>query len=227
MTREELDRIEAHPGEVWRGLVEDHGEETPACIVREGDDYRPLFFYVRWHTPADKYGHRIMAAWALALLAELRRLQAPPEGLEEAGDLALRSLGYAPSADRDEDSRRVGYMMIALVRRDAQWRRILAAAEEARAKAERERDEALAEIDETRGLLGAMAEDLAGRMVAIAEADAERISQAAQKLHASAEKALAEVARLRRELAAALLGESNIRPGYCADRVRALLEGVP
>lgn len=98
----------ALPGEVWRGTLVENDEEHHVGVAREGDDHWPLFFWRRWREPAPKFGHRIMAAWALherarvekaeavvGLFVELERLDASVSN--------LRARGCDGAADKKEE----------------------------------------------------------------------------------------------------------------------------
>ena len=55
---------------VWAATIKDRIEDEeliPVAVVRDGDNYQPRFHYLgKWRDPAEDFGYRILAAWALA-----------------------------------------------------------------------------------------------------------------------------------------------------------------
>jgi hypothetical protein len=76
------EHIEAMSEEVWRGVMDDNGEDIHVAIGLVDGALSPRFWCPsrllppgRWHVPAPSFGYRIMSAWALSERARAEKAE--------------------------------------------------------------------------------------------------------------------------------------------------------
>lgn len=67
-------RLEVPDNAVWFGYMScDRGDTVPCAVIRHYGTYLPQFYgRIQWHQPAEGFGYRIMAAWALDPLRNVK-----------------------------------------------------------------------------------------------------------------------------------------------------------